>query len=118
MNQVTIMGRIGRIERKGQVLKLSVATDRVSKGEKATDWHPCVAFGQTADSIEKFFTKGKPIAIAGWIQRDSYEKDGVTRYTADVMVGRWYFVPSTPAEQADTGRVPAPKADTFDEIPF
>jgi single-strand DNA-binding protein len=122
MNQVNILGNIGRIERKGAVLKFSVATNRVSKGEKVTDWHNMVSFGDTASNIEKYFAKGDSIAITGKLQYGSYEKDGQTRYTTDIVVDRWYF----------TGKKSAPSTmDTFisnkltkrdtvdeDEIPF
>ena len=129
MNQVNILGNIGKIERRGAVLKLSVATNRVSKGEKVTDWHNMVAFGDTADGIEKNFNKGKRILITGRLQYGSFEKDGVTRYTTDIVVERWYFgsnkSESSSINEMDTfisNKLTAKKApasnDFEDEIPF
>lgn len=124
MNQVNILGNIGKIERRGAVLKLSVATNRVSKGEKITDWHNMVAFGDTADGIEKNFNKGKRILITGRLQHGSYEKDGQTRYTTDIIVERWYFGSNKSESSAmDTfisNKLTAKKAPAFDDdnIPF
>lgn len=123
MNQVNILGNIGKIERRGAVLKLSVATNRTSKGEKVTDWHDMVAFGDTADGIEKNFHKGKRILITGRLQRGSYEKDGQTRYTVDIIVERWYFGSNKPSSSTmDTfiSKSLTAKRDTVDEdeMPF
>tara|TARA_R110000796_G_scaffold135268_3_gene251380 strand:+ start:159 stop:521 length:363 start_codon:yes stop_codon:yes gene_type:complete len=120
MNQVNIIGNIGRIERKGAVLKFSVATNRVSKGEKVTDWHNMVAFGDTAERLEKFFDKGDTIAITGRLQYGSYDKDGVTRYTTDIVVDRWYFTgKKSDSSKMDTfisNKLTAKRDD--EEIPF
>ena len=123
MNQVNILGNIGRIERRGAVLKFSVATNRVSKGEKITDWHNMVAFGDTASNIEKYFAKGEAIAITGRLQYGSYDKDGVTRYTTDIVVDRWYFTGKKSAPSTMDSFISnslTAKRDTVDEdeIPF
>lgn len=64
----------------------------ISRGkDKDTDWISCVAFGRTAENIEKFFHKGSQIGVTGRIQTGSYEKDGVKHYTTDVVVDRFDF---------------------------
>lgn len=46
-----------------------------------------MAWGKTVDTIEKYVTKGKEIAIEGKLTSRSYEdKDGVKRYVTEVVV--------------------------------
>ena len=120
MNQVNILGNIGKIERRGAVLKLSVATNRVSKGEKVTDWHNMVAFGDTAERLEKFFDKGDTIAITGKLQYGSYDKDGVTRYTTDIVANEVKFLGGKAPESSRPTAPSHNNVSSFDEdnIPF
>ena len=59
-----------------------------NKGEKITDtqWHNIVAWGKTAQIIEKYVTKGKEVAIEGKLTSRSYEtKEGEKRYITEVV---------------------------------
>lgn len=75
--------------------RFTVAVDRnyVKAGEeKKTDFINCVAWRQNAEFISKYFQKGSMIAIQGSIQTGSYDdKNGVKRYTTDVIVDRASF---------------------------
>jgi len=97
-NKVQLIGNVGQeptitnLENGKKVVRLSLATNenyKNSNGEKQTDtnWHNIVAWGKTADIIEKYVTKGKEIAIEGKLTSRSYEdKDGVKRYVTEVLV--------------------------------
>lgn len=98
LNRVILMGRITKdLEiRQSQsgtaVLRFTVAVDRPQKnGEKSADFINCIAFGQTAEFIGKYFGKGRMIAIEGNIKTGRYEKEGITFYTSDVIVERTSF---------------------------
>jgi single-strand DNA-binding protein len=99
INKVIIMGRITKeLEiRQSQsgtaVLRFTVAVDRPQKnGEKSADFINCIAFGQTAEFIGRYFGKGRMIAIEGNIKTGSYQnKNGDTVYTTDVIVERTSF---------------------------
>ena len=70
------------------VARFSIAISRINKDE--TDWINCVAFGRTAENIERFCHKGSQIGITGRIQTGSYiDKDNKKRYTTDVIVERF-----------------------------
>jgi single-strand DNA-binding protein len=59
------------------------------KGEKVeeTQWHKLVAWGKTAEIIEKYVTKGKEIAVEGKLSHRSYDdKNGEKRYITEVVV--------------------------------
>jgi single-strand DNA-binding protein len=70
---------------------LTIATNdsyKNEKGEKVeqTEWHKVVAWGKTAEIIEKYVTKGKEIAIEGKLTHRSYDdKNGEKRYITEVV---------------------------------
>ncbi len=95
LNRVILMGRIVRdLELRSSqsgmsVLRFTMAVDRnyVKQGEeRQSDFISCVAFGQQAEFINRYFGKGRMIAIEGNIRTGSYEKDGVRHYTTEVYV--------------------------------
>lgn len=61
--------------------------------DKGTDWIRCVAFGKTAEVIEKYVGKGDQLGVQGHIQTGSYEdrQTGEKKYTTDIVVDRMDF---------------------------
>lgn len=120
MNKVIIMGNLGQdpemryMPSGNAACNISVATSRNWKdkdsGEKQeeTSWHRCVAFGKTAETIAEYFTKGRKILIEGRLKYGSYEKDGIKRYTTDIVIERFEFV----EKREGGGQRPAPADDT------
>ena len=56
--------------------------------DKVTDtqWHNIVAWGKTAEIIEKYVNKGQEVAIEGKLTSRSYEdNDGQKRYITEVV---------------------------------
>jgi len=96
-NKVQLIGNLGNdpeiinLESGKTLAKFSIATNESytnNKGEKITDtqWHNVVAWGKTAQIIEKYVTKGKEIAIEGKLTNRSYEtKEGEKRYITEVI---------------------------------
>lgn len=90
VNKLTLLGRVGKDPERvhthsGDVLcRFSIATDRY-KGEQ-TDWHRCTAFGKTAEIVLDWVQKGDQLYVEGRVEYGSYEKDGETKYTTDVIV--------------------------------
>lgn len=115
MNIVSIVGRICNdvsLTQAGetQVTRITVAVDRRFKREndQNADFISCVAFGKTAEFINKYFAKGQRIGLTGRIQTGSYtNKDGQKVYTTDVVVENCEFVESK-ASQQTAAPVPAP----------
>lgn len=66
------------------VASFTLAVDRTfknSKGEKETDFIPCIVFGKTAEICANFLDKGKMAGIDGRIQTRNYDgKDGKKVY--------------------------------------
>ena len=97
-NRVQLIGHVGNdpeiksFEGGKKLANLSLATNesyKNDKGEKVeeTQWHKLVAWGKTAEIIEKYVTKGKEIAIEGKLTHKSYDdKNGEKRYITEVVV--------------------------------
>ena len=75
---------------------ISLATSETWKdkgtGEKKekTEWHRVVIFDtQLADICERYLKKGSKIYIEGSLQTRSWEKDGETKYTTEVVLQRF-----------------------------
>lgn len=129
MNSVQLVGRFTRdpdvryTDGGLSVARFSLAVDRRYKkdGEQTADFINCVAFGKTAEFIEKYFQKGMRIGTNGRIQTGSYtNKDGNKVYTTDVVVENCEFVESkTSTRDAAGGSDPGehPYNDGFINIP-
>lgn len=97
-NKVQLIGNLGNdpeiITTDGgkKLAKMTMATNETYKndaGEKVTDtqWHNVVAWGKTAEIIEKYVSKGQEIAIEGKLTHRSYEdKNGEKKYFTEVVV--------------------------------
>ncbi|RKS99330.1 single-stranded DNA-binding protein [Flavobacterium sp. 123] len=96
-NKVQLIGHVGNdpeiknLDGGKKVANLTIATNDTYKNEKGekveqTEWHKVVAWGKTAEIIEKYVTKGKEIAIEGKLTHRSYEdKNGEKRYITEVV---------------------------------
>jgi len=104
MNKVILMGRLTRDPevRYSQgnepmaIARYSLAVNRRFKrdGEPDADFFNIVAFGKNGEFAEKFFQKGQQVSVVGHLQTGSYEKDGVKRYTTDIIVEEQHFAES------------------------
>ena len=106
--------------------RFSLAVDRTikrnDKWEHEADFISCVAFGQQAEFIEKYFKKGDFMIVSkGNIKTGSYtNKDGVKVYTTDVVVERAEFgggKAKSEEQKPETSIAPDPNNDGFMNIP-
>lgn len=126
MNSVQLVGRLTRDAeiRYSQgdnatcIASFSIAVDRPTKSAQQTaDFPNIVAFGKTAEFIEKYFRKGMRIGLNGRIQTRSYDnRDGKKVWVTEVVAEHVEFVESKQqtSQQQDTGKAPAPANNSFD----
>ena len=120
MNRVILMGRLTRDaeirysqgESSTAIARFSLAVDRRFRkegDEQTADFINCVAFGRTAEFMERFGRKGTKFVAEGRIQTGSYtNKDGQRVYTTDVVVESVEFAESkSAASGSDGGFTPA-----------
>ena len=97
-NKVQLIGNLGanpeviNLESGKKIAKFSVATNETYKnaqGDKVqeTQWHNVVAWGKTAEIVEKYLTKGNEVAVEGKLVNRSFDdKEGNKRYVTEVVV--------------------------------
>lgn len=117
LNQISVQGRLTRdpeLRRTNSgkaVTSFTLACDRDFKnqqtGEKEVDFIECVAWGGTAEMVEKYFHKGQMAVATGRLQlRDWTDKNGQKRRTAEILVNSVYFCGSK-----ESGTQASPGAD-------
>ena len=105
LNHITIMGRFVRdpeLRRTASgvaVTSFTLAVDRdftgKDGGEKETDFIDCVAWRNTGEFVNKYFTKGRMAVASGRLQIRSWtDKDGNKRRNAEVNADSVYFADS------------------------
>ena len=128
LNHSTIMGRLTRdpeLRRTGSgiaVTSFTLAVDRDFAGkdnsEKETDFIDCVAWRQTGEFVDKYFTKGRMAVVSGRLQIRSWtDKDGNKRRTAEVVADNVYFGDSNKdAQNTNTGTQSHAQPQTFEPL--
>ena len=74
-----------------KILRNTLAVKREFKKDE-TDFINITAFNKTAELIAKYTQKGSKLLIQGRLQIGSYEKDGIKRSTADIIVENIEFI--------------------------
>jgi single-strand DNA-binding protein len=62
--------------------------------KKRTEWHRIVAWRKLGEICGEYLSKGKQVYVEGKLQTRSWEKDGVTRYTTEVIASDVQFLGS------------------------
>lgn len=86
------------------VAKFSVAIPRRFNRDE-TDFLNVVAFGKTAEFVNKYFQKGSSILVVGSIQSRSYEKDGQKRYVTEIIADEVSFAGSKKENEESSATV-------------
>ena len=114
MNKVILMGRLTRDpeirytqgDTPTAVARYTLAVNRTYKrqGEPDADFINCIAFGRSAEFVEKYLRQGMRIIISGRIQTGSYTgRDGSRAYFTNIVVELQEFAESKSSESAETG---------------
>ena len=125
LNRCIIMGRLTRdpelrhTQAGKAVTSFTLAVDRDFKGkngEKETDFIDIVAWGNAAEFLCSYFSKGRLAVAEGRLQiRDWPDKDGGKRRSAEIVADHVYFADSK-REGANSGFVELDDQDG--ELPF
>ena len=124
MNKVILIGRFTRdpeiryTQSGACSATFSVAVDRKYKqeGQPDADFPRVVAWGKTAEFIEKYFRQGMKIVIEGRIQTGKYtSKEGQTVYTTDVVAESVEFAESKSSGSSSGGKQSSNKPKVDDD---
>lgn len=151
INKVILIGNVGAdpevryMPNGNAVTNLTLATSDSWKDKQSgqiqerTEWHRISLFGKIAEIAGQYLVKGSKVYIEGRLQTREWEKDGIKRYTTEVVVdigGTMQMLDSrgdgqgtkpaqpqqqrpTPKANAQANMQPEPNYDSFDDdIPF
>jgi single-strand DNA-binding protein len=143
VNKVILIGRLGKdpevrnLDNGAVVANFSIATSESYKdrttGEKKeiTEWHNIVLWRGLAEIAQKYLRKGDMVYIEGKLRTRSWEKDGVTRYTTEIVADNMNMLSpktggggggsdysSQERSSTDSFRVNAVADNSTDDLPF
>lgn len=160
VNKVILIGNVGSdpetryLPNGNAVTNITLATTdswkdkQTGQQQDRTEWHRVVFFGKLAEIAGEYLAKGSQCYIEGRLQTREWEKDGVKRYTTEIVVdmngtlqllggrrdGDQQAHPQeraarqpaprpqqrpAPQQRPGQGQQPAPDYDSFDDdIPF
>jgi len=115
INQMTLVGTVTqevetRYAASGTaVTNISVVTNYKPKnGEEQAEYHRVVCFGRTAEVAGEYLKVGSKVGIVGRLQTRKYEKDGVTRYSTEIVCDNLQLLDSKPDRGSQQRAVPTP----------
>ena len=144
VNKVILVGRLGKdpevrnLDKDAVVANFTLATSESYKdkttGEKKeiTEWHNIVLWRGLAEISQKYLHKGDMIYVERKLRTRSWEKDGVTRYTTEVIADNMTMLSTkgsggsgsasaygqAEVATADSYRAHAPVDNSTDDLPF
>jgi single-strand DNA-binding protein len=145
VNKVILIGRLGKdpevrnLDNGVSVANFTMATSESYKdkttGEKkeVTEWHNIVLWRGLAEISQKYLHKGDLVYIEGKLRTRSWEKEGVTRYTTEIVADNMTMLGSRGGGSSNTGSdytgartadraasesYSAPADNSTDDLPF
>ena len=96
LNKVILIGNLGRdpetryLPNGDAVANISVATtetwkDKSGEKQEKTEWHRVTLYRRLGEIAGEYLKKGSAVYIEGRIEYREYEKDGVKRYSTDII---------------------------------
>jgi single-strand DNA-binding protein len=102
VNKVILVGNLGadpetrRLNSGDPVVNLRIATSESwrdkNSGERRekTEWHQVVIFNENLAKVaEQYLKKGMKVYIEGALQTRKWEKDGIERYTTEIVLQKF-----------------------------
>jgi single-strand DNA-binding protein len=121
LNKIMLIGRLGKdpetrnLDGGRSVVTVSLATSEKYKDKsngqlkEITDWHNLVLWNQVGSIVARYTKKGSQIYVEGKSRTRSWEKDGITRYTTEVIVDTVQLLDSKPAGQNQSDEISKPQ---------
>ena len=116
INKVILVGNLGadpevRYTAGGSAItSIRIATSeswkdkQTGEQQERTEWHRIKFFGRLAEIAGEYLKKGRQVYVEGRLQTDKYtDKDGVERYTTDIVANEMQMLGGTPGEGGGGG---------------
>jgi single-strand DNA-binding protein len=123
VNKVILIGNVGGdpevryLPNGNAVANITLATSdswkdkQTGQQQERTEWHRIVFFGRIAEVVGEYVRKGSKMYIEGRLQTREWEKDGVKRYTTEIVVdigGQMQLLDGKP-QGGEQGMAPRPQ---------
>lgn len=138
MNLAILIGHLGADPEiknvNGQdVCKFSLATSEAytkdNKKYEQTEWHKITVFGKTASYCGQYLRKGSKVSVQGKLKTHKWEKDGITRYSTEIVGFQVLFLdskdskadsnlPKLPPKEVEAAFKPTEEPIDYENIPF
>lgn len=132
LNKVMLIGRLGKdpelkyTEKGTAYCNFSIATDESYKDENGnkverTEWHNIVTWRKLAEICQQYLKKGSKIYCEGKLQTDSYEKDGIKRYSTKIVMTDMTMLDNKGTSDRvsdETNKVTDTESKEEDDLPF
>lgn len=141
LNQCNFIGNVGKLETRylpngDAVTNVSIAVnetwkDKDGNKQDRTEWVNIVFYKKLAEIVGEYVKVGQSLFVSGSMRTRSWEKDGVTRYTTEIIADQMQMLgskaqsndaddTSTPSAKNNAPKTYAGMSETeFDEqIPF
>ena len=124
INKVILIGNVGGdpetryLPNGNAVTNLTLATSdswrdkQTGQMQERTEWHRISFFGKIAEIAGQYLRKGSKVYIEGRLQTREWEKDGVKRYTTEIIVdmgGSMQMLDSRGDNEGGNRPAPAPR---------
>ena len=117
VNKVILVGNLGkdpevRFMPNGEaVCNFSIATtenwkDKSGAKQEKTEWHNIVMYRKLAEISGEYLKKGRPVYVEGRLQTREWEKDGIKRYTTEIIADQMQMLGGKDT-QSDSNTPPA-----------
>lgn len=133
VNKVILMGGLGRdpevryMPNGEAVANFSIATtetwkDKQGARQEKTEWHNIVTYRKLAEIVGEYLKKGSQIYLEGKLQTRKWEKDGITRYSTEIIMDEMKMLGGKPESgtqrdsEQTSGNSSANDASNFDDM--
>jgi single-strand DNA-binding protein len=130
VNKVILVGNVGKdpevryLDSGVAVATITLATSErgytLSNGTQVperTEWHNVIAWRGLAEIAEKYIRKGSQLYVEGKISTRKWEKDGVTRYSTEIIAENIELLGRKPEGSHNEANTAAPKSSEPSNLP-
>src|SRR5690349_16665905 len=121
INKVILVGNLGAdpetryTANGGAITSIRIATSeswkdkQTGEQQEKTEWHRIKFFGRLAEIAGEYLKKGSQVYVEGSLRTEEYEKDGVKRYSTDIVANEMQMLGSRGGEGGGMGGGGAPR---------
>lgn len=113
VNKVIVLGNLGadpetRYTGSGTAITtIRIATSeswkdkQTGEQQERTEWHRVKFFGKLAEIAGQYLKKGAQVYVEGKLRTEEYEKDGIKRYSTDIIADEMQMLGGKPGKTQD-----------------